>query len=191
MKIQTVQINEKKAENWLVNKGHKDEFIAPMNYTELAEEMDENNPLKATYEALDKWFMDGNKPLPYIQTDEETSEELLKRLMMLCDTKQIEAQKLILGEKATPLQLQRYDDKYARAKAGEFEDAVNQAIIAKYEQARSAIRNFVDLIELFRGAVDDLIKAQEFDKAKRLIEAGRGLDASTTTEQIQQLLGGV
>ena len=120
----------------------------------------------------------------------EQSNTLMQILMEMCDTKQEQAQKLILGEKATPLQLKRYDDKYERAKAGEFEDAVNQEIITKYEQARGAIRKFVDLIELFRGAVDDLIKAKEFDKAKALIEAGRGLNASTTPEQIQQLFGG-
>lgn len=148
---------------------------------------------KYTY-YYDEFIKDGGL-VDAFETDAEKevrlSKELLEDLMTLCDTKQTESQKLILGLKATPLQLKRYDDKYERAKAGEFEDAVNQAIITKYEQARSAIRNFVDLIEFFRGAVDDLIKAKEFDKAKRLIEAGRGLDASTTTEQIQQLLGGV
>lgn len=116
------------------------------------------------------------------------SRKLLVELMTLCDTKQEQAQKLILGEKATPLQLARYDDKYARAKDGEFEDAVNQAIITKYEQARSAIRSFVDLIELFRGAVDDLIKAKSFKKAEELIVAGKDFDASTSIADIQALL---
>ncbi len=40
-------------------------------------------------------------------------------LMELCDRKQSEAQALILGYKATPLQIERYKDKYERAKAGE------------------------------------------------------------------------
>ncbi len=110
-------------------------------------------------------------------------------LMELCDRKQSEAQALILGYKATPLQIERYKDKYERAKAGEFDEAINTIIIAKHEEYIKAIRNLVDLIEYFRSAVDDLIIAGEFDRASELIQKAESFGATTTLEDIQGLLG--
>jgi hypothetical protein len=110
-------------------------------------------------------------------------------LMTLCDKKQDEAQGLILGYKATPLQIERYKDKYERAKAGEFDEATNSIIIQKHEEYIKAIRNLVDLIEYFRSAVDDLIIASELDRAGELIEAGESFGATTKLEDIKALLG--
>lgn len=112
-------------------------------------------------------------------------------LIALADTKQQDAQKLILGYKATTLQIERYKDKYERAKEGEFDDATNQVIIQKFEYMRSAIRQFTDMIEEYRGFVDDLIQAGELDKAEKAIEAGESFGAETTKADIEALLGGL
>jgi len=118
-------------------------------------------------------------------------EVLANQLMFLADTKQEDAEGLILGYKATPKQIERYKDKYERAKEGEFDDATNQIIIQKFEAMRSAIRQFTDMIEEYRGFVDDLIQAGELDKAEKAIEAGRSFRAETTREDIMKLLGGL
>ncbi len=112
-----------------------------------------------------------------------------KELIELCDRKQSEAQALILGYKATSLQIERYKDKYERAKTGEFDEATNSIIIQKHEEYIKAIRNLVDLIEYFRSAVDDLIIAGELDKANELIQKAESFGATTTLEDIQGLLG--
>lgn len=118
-------------------------------------------------------------------------EYLKKELMRLCDKKQRDAEVLILGYKATPKQVERYKDKYERAKEGGFEDAVNAAIIQKHETARSKISYFIDLIEEYREFVDDLIQAGEIDKAGKALEAGQPLGADTTREDILEILGGL
>jgi hypothetical protein len=109
-------------------------------------------------------------------------------LMYLCDKKQDEAQKLVLGYKATPLQIERYKDKYVRAKAGEFDEVTNALIITNHEQYLNAMRNLVDLIEYFRSAVDDLIIAEQLNKANEVIVAAESFGADTTLEDIQGLL---
>jgi hypothetical protein len=114
---------------------------------------------------------------------------LQKALITLCDNKQQQIQEMILGYKATPMQIERYKDKYERAKAGEFDTDTNNIIITKHEQYVSAIRKLVDLIEYFRSAVDDLIVAEQLDKANELIKAAESFGADTTLEEIQGLLG--
>ena len=68
---------------------------------------------------------------------EKRKEGVELNLITLADTKQQDAQKLILGYKATQPQIERYKDKYERAKEGEFDDATNQVIIEKFEYMRS------------------------------------------------------
>lgn len=114
--------------------------------------------------------------------------ELEQSLMTLCDSKQDEAEHFILGYRATPKQIERYRDKYARAKLGEFSEAENNVIIAKYDAMLAAIRSFVDKIELFRQTVADLIDAGALDKAKAAIAAGQAFDQSTSGADIKQLL---
>lgn len=121
-------------------------------------------------------------------TLENLTNQIKSSLMDLCDKKQNEAQRLVLGYKATPMQLERYKDKYERAKSGQFDQALNDLIILKHEQYLTAIRNFVDLIEYFRSAVDDLIIAEQLDKANEVIAAAESFGANTTLEDIQRLL---
>lgn len=111
-------------------------------------------------------------------------------LITLADNKQKSAEKLILGYKATPKQIERYKDKYERAIEGEFDDDTNVTIIQKFEAMRSAIRQFTDMIEEYRGLVDDLIQVGELDKAYAAIKAGKSLDISTTKEDINELFKG-
>ena len=119
--------------------------------------------------------------------EKPTKEQLEKQLMRLADTKQESAEALILGYKATPKQIERYKDKYERAKEGEFADEVNAVIIQKFEDVRSDVRQLTDLIEVYRGFVDDLIQAGELDKAEQAIEAGRSFDETTTQDDITNL----
>lgn len=109
-------------------------------------------------------------------------------LMLLVDEKQESAYRLILGYKSTTKQIERYKDKYERALQGEFTNAVNAVIISKFEAMRDAIRQFTDLIEYFRGAVDDLIQAGELGKAEKAIEAGKLFDEKTTQKDVKKLL---
>lgn len=108
-------------------------------------------------------------------------------LMILCDTKQDEAVKLVLGYKATPYQIERYKDKYERAKAGEWDSATNTEIITNYETYLGNVRAFVDLIEYFRSNVDDLIIAGNLDRANELIELAKGFDETTTLAELEGL----
>lgn len=109
-------------------------------------------------------------------------------LMQLVDLKQEDAYKSILGYKSTPKQIERYRDKYDRAVEGEFTNDVNKVIISKFEKMRTAIRNFTDLIEYFRGKVDDLIQSDKLDKAEQAIEAGRSFNSTTTIVDVEQLI---
>ena len=155
----------------------------------------------------------GDDNLPYFYTEDfmiptvvkgkvvesETDEQRVARLtlsyqdelMTLCDTKQNDVEKLILGYKATPKQIERYKDKYERAKSGEFDIATNEVIIAKYEAMLVKIRGFIDLIEKFRGGVDDMITAGELDRARVALDAGKNFDASTTITDINAVLTAV
>jgi len=152
----------------------------------------------------------GDDNLPYFYTEDfmiptvvkgkvvesETDEQRVARLtlsyqdelMTLCDTKQNDVEKLILGYKATPKQIERYIDKYERAKSGEFDTATNEVIIAKYEAMRGVIRGFIDLIEKFRGAVDDMIVAGELSRARVALDAGKKFGAGTTMADIDAIL---
>ena len=107
--------------------------------------------------------------------------------MTLCDKKQDEVQKLVLGYKATPMQLQRYEDKYKRAKAGEWDQELNDSIIANHEAYLTAMRNLVDLIEYFRSKTDDLIIAGDLDKANEVIAGAEAFDQNTTLADIDSL----
>lgn len=111
-----------------------------------------------------------------------------KDLITLCDSKQKQVEKMILGYKATSMQIERYKDKYERAKLGEFDTDTNTIIVSKHEQYVGAIRKFVDLIEYFRSAVDDLIVTNKLDRANELIYVAQRFDENTTLKQIQELL---
>lgn len=114
-------------------------------------------------------------------------EEVKKELMELVDYKQENVYKFVLGYKATKHQIERYKDKYERAKSGEFSINENKVIIEKFEIMRNVIRGFVDLIELFRGNVDDLIVAGELDMALRLIHEAKSFSQNTTKQDIEKL----
>ncbi len=111
-------------------------------------------------------------------------------LMLLCDKKQSEVQGLILGYKNTPKQLERYKDKYERAKANEWDQATNDSIIANHEAYLGAMRNLVDLIEYFRSKTDDLIIAGDLDKANEVIALAEAFDDKTTLADIDSLFLG-
>ena len=119
------------------------------------------------------------------------AEALQIGLMFICDSKQEAAQKMILGYKSTPLQIERYKDKYERAVGGEFEPETNALIIEKFEAMRSDVRGFTDLIEEFRGVVDDFIQAGELEKAQAAISAAALFSAPTTKDDVVNLLGSV
>ncbi len=104
--------------------------------------------------------------------NEQKVQEVQERLMSLCDSKQNEAEKLILGYKATPKQIERYKDKYERALLEEFKEGENRIIIQKYSEYIEELNVYVDLIELFRGKVGDLIKAGNITEAKKLVDEG-------------------
>jgi len=114
-----------------------------------------------------------------------------KALMLLCDTKQNNVQNMLLGYKATNAQIERYKDKYVRAKENEFDDDTNKKIIYNHEKYLSSIRSFVDLMEYFRSAVDDLIVENKIIEANKLIEIAKDFNENTTLAQIKELLGGI
>lgn len=110
-----------------------------------------------------------------------------KALMTLCDKKQSEVQAFILEYKNTPMQLERYIDKYNRAKAGEWDQATNDLIIANHEAYLLSMRKLVDLIEHFRDLTDDLIIAGDLDKANEVIANAEAFDETTTLADIDNL----
>ncbi|MEO0443580.1 MAG: hypothetical protein AAFZ92_07545, partial [Pseudomonadota bacterium] len=119
---------------------------------------------------------------------EELQEELFSRLMVLCDSKQDEAENFILKHKNTVGQRWRYQDKYERALTGEFSADERAAIITNYETARNAIRTFVDLIEFFRQTVDDWIVNGELQNADKAIKEAENFGEATTLNDIKTLL---
>ena len=110
-------------------------------------------------------------------------------LMHLCDTKQGEAERLILGYKATPKQLQRYVDKYEQAKLGLFNDETNDTVITLHKEYLTTLRQMIGVWEYFRSAVDDMIVAGELVKANECTKASKELAANSTLEQIKIILG--
>lgn len=116
---------------------------------------------------------------------------LSERLMSLADRKQEEAARLVLGYKATLLQLERYRDKYERARAGEWKPDRNKIIIEKHEAAQAQIRRYVDLIEEYREFVADLIEEGKMDKAEKALEAAASFDEKTTQADIKRMIAAV
>lgn len=123
--------------------------------------------------------------------DEINKERVERALMELADFKQESVYRLVLGYKATYQQIERYRDKYVRAKLGDFTDKENAAVIQKFEAARTIVRKFTDMIELFRSAVDDLIQNGELDKAEKALRSGRDFDETTTIADVTALLAGL
>lgn len=98
-------------------------------------------------------------------------------LMSVVDGIHDEAVRKTLGYKATPMQLIRYEDRYKRAKAGEFSSEINAKVIANHEEYLSEVRKSTDLIEFFRSAVDHLLTESKLDLADDTIKklsAGEG-----------------
>ena len=128
----------------------------------------------------------------YIKTvqelESEQKESTENSLMLLCDSTQSKIEKLLLGYKATSMQIARYKDKYERAINGEFETNKNSLIISNHEMYQTSMRKLIDLIEYFRSEVDDLIIAGEFDKANKAITSAESFNATTTLEDIKKLL---
>jgi hypothetical protein len=118
--------------------------------------------------------------------------ELKEELMVFCDNKQEEFQEMLLGYKATPLQLQRYIDKYERALKGEFDKNINDLIIQNHEYYQNNLRLLIDKIEYFRMPVDDLLMDQKFDEVTYLLLNGDNyLNTESTFEEIQAYLDSV
>jgi uncharacterized protein YnzC (UPF0291/DUF896 family) len=78
-----------------------------------------------------------------------------------------------LGFKGTPMQLERYNDKYKRAKDGKFSPDENASIITKHDEYISEVRKSVDMIEFFRSSVEKLLDSRDFDKSESLINVVR------------------
>ncbi|ODS22899.1 hypothetical protein AB835_11650 [Candidatus Endobugula sertula] len=122
---------------------------------------------------------------------EDLQDDFFLRLMRLCDSKQNEAERLLLKHKNTVRQKERYRDKYERALAGEFSVEENTAIIQNHEVVRDALRAFADLIEHFRSAVDDWIVDGQLEKAERAIAEATSFGAATTLDDVKMLLANV
>ncbi len=120
---------------------------------------------------------------------EKEKELVMKELMEVCDHKQNAIQDYLLGYKSTPLQLQRYIDKYDRALAGtgSWDAEENARIIQNHEYFQANLRHFIDLIEAFRMPADDLIIAGELDKLRALFPIAREFGLETTKEDIEAL----
>ena len=146
-------------------------------------------PCTETQQVGDNW--DGENFFRDEASIEDLKNNLFIRLISLCDTKQVEAERLLLGHKSTPKQLERYRDKYERAKAGEFSSEENSAIVLAHETIRDELRKFADMIEFFRQSVDKLIDDGELKKAEGVMEAAEGFDATTTQADIEQLLSSI
>lgn len=121
------------------------------------------------------------------KTEEQLKAELLRLLIQVCDQKQNDAIKLLIGYKATPGQLERYKRKYERALAGAFSAEENAAIIAAHEGFLNSIDNFADMIEYARIHTAGLIDTGELVKAEAIIEQAKAFDSTTTMEQVQSL----
>lgn len=103
--------------------------------------------------------------------EREEKSFLMSQAVEIADQQHQAAKKRVYGEKNTPEQLERYREKYRRAKAGEFEDSKNQTIINKHEQARTTIAQHTDNIETWREELHDLIKAGNITEAREAIKA--------------------
>ncbi len=121
---------------------------------------------------------------------ENKNNQTKSSLMQLCSNKRKEIKSTILGYKGTPDQIESYIDKYDQAKEGLFSTDENEAIILNHEAYLTTIRNFNNLLELFRTQCDDLIIANELDKANLVIEKAKLFDETTTPEMINSLFTG-
>jgi len=119
---------------------------------------------------------------------EQQTMAIQSRLMRVSDAKQAGLLEMLLGYKATPAQIERYKRKYERAKNGEFNPKKNSAIIKKHEAMLAQIDHYVDMIEMAREFVADLIEAGELDKAGKIIDTAEKFDHTTTPEQLKELL---
>jgi hypothetical protein len=163
--------------------------------------LDENNiviqtdvfPQKGFVEApigTDNGFQlqeDGSYKTPPKALD-ELKNNLFDRLMLLCDSKQNEAENFILKHKNTVGQRRRYQDKYERALAGGFSVGERAAIIQNHEAVRDAIRAFADLIEYNRSTVDDWITNNQLEKAEQAITDATSFGKDTTLDDVKVLL---
>jgi len=120
---------------------------------------------------------------------EYKQEEAKKDLMYLCDAAQNQVNDMILGYKNTPLQLDRYIDKYHRALAGtgSWDEEENQRIIANHEAYQVAIRSLIDKIEAFRMQADDLIITGNFVKLEEVLPFMQPFNPASTIEEINDL----
>jgi len=134
----------------------------------------------------------------WVYSDSDKKRYLERDLMNAVDEAHSEALHLALGYRATPLQLERYRDKYTRAKAGEFTEEVNDKIIANHERYIRAMKTPIDLLEAYRGVVSDLLDKSELGKAEHAIldltnksnglDVGAGLDEARFKNAINALL---
>lgn len=127
-----------------------------------------------------KLAMDSENPSP--------AEQLKAKLLSACDHKQSDVLRMILGDKYSPAQLERYKRKYEWAKAGDFSEAENAEIIAKHEGFLVEVDVFIKMIETARMTIADVIDAGELDRAEMLIETVSTLDKTATPEKLAEML---
>lgn len=136
-------------------------------------------------------------------------EKAYSSLRSACDAKSEDAKNYINGSKVTNEQVARYEEKYYMAKEfkangsyaaqlqleaelnGLTVDALADFIVAKGDEYKEALRVFNARIEAFRVKVQDLIDNGQVDKANDILEVAKGLDSSTTDEDIKALFEGL
>jgi hypothetical protein len=102
----------------------------------------------------------------WIYSDSDRLRHIQNDLMSAIDEVHINAIYQALGFKGTPMQLERYNDKYQQAKDGKFSPDENTSIITKHELYISEIRKTMDMIESFRSSVEESLDSKQFDKAE-------------------------
>ncbi|NYT46346.1 MAG: hypothetical protein H0A75_00105 [Candidatus Methanofishera endochildressiae] len=114
---------------------------------------------------------------------DDHARDLERKLMKTVDGAHAAAQRLALGYKSTPRQIERYRDKYERAVKKEFSTELNKKIISKHKAYQETVGKRIDLIEVLRGRVATLIKGGQLDRAEKIIkqfdarEGGYALDS--------------
>jgi len=185
MTIYTVEVNEILAENWLINKGRKDSFIAPMNYTENIESV-EDAILKEKYLLLDEWFR-GNTPKSYTETLEEKRARLNIELLNIHSIKVQEIQKFITNKTFTRELENEYSIKAVEAvKALEGNDfsffelsaqlkgvtskQYAELVVSKSQQMHDVEKQALRKIGDIRSFVSDLIDSEKFFQAQKMLD---------------------
>ena len=110
------------------------------------------------------------------------------KIQKVADDKWQARKKILLQEKGTDAQIERYELLASAAERGEYDNDENAMILAKRDALKEAELGFMNMIEVVRKYLNNLVETGQVEKAQQKLEIAKNMGADVTPSDIANFM---